>query len=224
MRALILSAGRGERLRPLTDSLPKPLAEVGGEPLIVRHVRRLRECGVCEIAVNISHLGWRIKETLGGGEPFGVSVRYSEEKTALETAGGIRFAMAQNLLPPNEPFLCVNADIVCDIDFSALSVPAGAECLLVLADNPPQHPRGDFSLGADGLLTPPEKDALTYCGVGVYRPHLFSHLPPGETAKLAPVINGAVRRRKAAGIKHCGLWHDAGTPESLAAARAALGG
>ncbi|MBE8158781.1 MAG: nucleotidyltransferase family protein [Betaproteobacteria bacterium] len=223
MRAIILSAGRGVRLRPLTDSLPKPLAEIGGEPLLVRHVRRLRACGICDIAVNISHLGELIKETLGDGGAFGVRIRYSAEQPALETAGGIRTAMARGLLPEDTPFLAINADIVCDINFAELEIPAAADCFLLLADNPPQHPAGDFSLNRRGFVIPPAAETLTFCGVGIYRPQLFLHLPPNEGAKLSPILSDAIRRQKAAGKKHNGLWHDAGTPKSLAAARTALG-
>ena len=198
--------------------------EIGGESLIARHVRRLQKCGICDIAVNISYLGEMIKKSLGDGESFAVRIRYSEEKTALETAGGIRQAIARKLLPEEAPFLCINADIICDIDFAALSIPAAADCLLVMAKNPPQKPAGDFSINENGFLIPPDKNALTFSGVGIYRPKLFMHLPPGGEAKLLPVLLDAIRRQKAAGIKHCGMWQDAGTPESLAAARAAFSG
>lgn len=222
MRAIILAAGRGSRLRPLTDSVPKPLVRAGGEPLIFRHLRRLVACGITDIAVNISHLGGMIENAAGNGDAFGARISYSKEKTALETAGGIRLALARNLLPQEEPFLCVNADIVCNINFAALSLPKKSDCRLVMTPNPPRNPSGDFTLHKNGMLAPPSGETLTYSGVGIYRPQLFMHLPPEGKAKLLPILLDAVRRNAASGEKYNGLWHDTGTAESLAAAEKAL--
>ena len=219
MRAIILAAGRGVRLRPLTDRIPKPLLPVGGQPLIFHHLRRLRAAGIGHIAINTCHLGKMIQDTVGDGAAFGLRISYSPETTALETAGGVRQAIARGLLPDDAPFLCVNADVLCDVDFSTLSLPAAADCHLLMADNPPAHAAGDFSLAADGKLLPPKTDTLTYTGIGVYRPQLFMDTAAGEKARLLPILQKAIAARTATGEKHLGRWHDTGTAESLAAAR-----
>lgn len=224
MKVIVLSAGRGERLRPLTDRVPKALTEIGGESLLARHLRRLAECGFCDAVINIAHLGAQIRSAIKDGSEFGIRVRYSEESPALETAGGIRLALARNLLPQDAPFLSVNADIVCDINFAAMRIGNDAECHLALVRNPPANPRGDFSLSADGMLLPRGADALTYSGVGVFRPKMFAKIAAGESAKLAPLLQKAIAAETATGEIHEGIWHDTGTPQSLAAARAAISG
>lgn len=221
MRAIILAAGRGLRLHPLTDRIPKPLLEVGGRPLIARHLHRLHAAGVERVAINICHLGHMIKDALGDGAAFGLRIDYSEEAVALETAGGIRQALARGLLPADAPFLCVNADVLCDIDFAALSLPVAAECHLLMTENPPAHAAGDFSLTPSGKLLPPQADTLTYTGIGIYRPHLFRHVVAGKKARLLPILQEVITRQAATGERHHGLWHDTGTADSLAAARAA---
>ncbi|MGI9297740.1 MAG: nucleotidyltransferase family protein [Gammaproteobacteria bacterium] len=222
MKVILLSAGRGERLRPLTDRVPKALTEVGGESLLARHLRRLAQCGFCDAVINVAHLGAQIRTAIQDGAEFGMRVRYSEESPALETAGGIRLAIARNLLPQNAPFLSVNADIVCDINFAALRMDSKMNCHLVLTKNPPANPRGDFSLSADGTLLQPGTDALTYSGVGVFHPGMFAEIAPGESAKLFPLLQKAIGDKTATGEIHEGVWHDTGTPASLAAARAAV--
>ena len=222
MQVIILSAGRGERLRPLTDNTPKPLLKVGGKPLIFRHVENLKKCGFADIVINVSYLGEQIKEALGDGADFGVRIAYSEESPVLETAGGIRQAMARGLLPEDAPFLVVNADIICDVNFAAITLPAAADCHLLLTENPPSNPSGDFSLNAEGVLCPPDTDSRTYTGIGVYHPRMFVTLQAGEKAKLLPLLQNAIGRKTATGAIHPGLWRDVGTPESLAAANTLL--
>ena len=220
MRAMILAAGRGERLRPLTDRIPKPLADIGGEPVIVRHIKNLKRCGFDEMVVNTSHLAAMIQKRLGDGREWGARIMYSHEPQALESAGGVRQALARGLLLPEEPFVLVNADIVCDIDFAAFAarLPNWARCHLALTENPPSNPGGDFSL-QNGMLQPPTNNPLTYTGIGVYRPAMFMHLPPGEKSRLLPLLMQATKDSAASAEKHSGQWRDIGTPASLAAAR-----
>lgn len=216
MRAMILAAGRGERMRPLTDTVPKPLLQAGGKPLIVWHIENLVRAGLREIVINHAHLGARIEESLGDGTRFGARIRYSPEGEALETAGGIATALP---LLGTEPFLVVNGDIHTDIDFSALahvdlagSPPALAH--LVLVDNPEHHPRGDFAL--DGrFATQDGTPKLTFSGVGIYRPELFATTPPRTKAKLAPLLTAAMHTRQVTAQHHRGYWLDVGTPARL---------
>lgn len=222
MQVIILSAGRGARLRPLTDSTPKPLIKVGNKPLIYRHIESLKECGFSDIVINIAHLGGQIKEALGDGSNFGVRIAYSEESPVLETAGGIRQAIARGLLPEALPFLVINADIICDVDFACIKLPAAADCHLLLTENPPSNPSGDFSLNAEGMLCPPGMDTRTYTGIGVYHPRMFAGLQAGEKAKLLPLLQNAIERKAATGEVHSGLWRDVGTAESLEAANGLL--
>ena len=217
---MILSAGRGVRLRPLTDRIPKPLLDVGGEPLIVRHLRRLQRAGFMRAVINISHLGAQIKNRLGDGEEFGVRIEYSPEETPLSAAGGIRLAMARGMLSDEEPFLCVNADIVCDLDFAAAR--AFSSCHVWLTKNPPTHAGGDFSLGESGELLFPSTDTKTYTGIGVYLPRMFATLESGKKAELLPILQTAIAAKEISGEVYGGLWHDTGTPETLAAARQAI--
>lgn len=226
MQVIILSAGRGERLRPLTDRIPKPLLPAGDETVLTRHLRQLRECGLCDIVINVAHLGGQIKDAIKDGSQFGVRVCYSEESPALETAGGIRRAIARGLLPDAEPFLSVNADIICDINFAQIEIPTGSQCHLILVPNPPVHPQGDFSLSASGhLLNPKEgsgNSTFTYSGVGVYRPQMFADIQDGEAKKLYPLLQSAIHAQTATGQTHEGLWHDIGTPETLQVAQTHL--
>lgn len=213
MKAMILAAGRGERMRPLTDATPKPLLPVGGKPLIVWHLERLAAAGFKEVVINHAHLGQQIEEMLGDGSQWGITIRYSPEPSALETAGGIVNALS---LLGDAPFLVVNGDVFCDIDFGGLR-----DCLqpdqlayLVLVDNPPQHAHGDFALD-NGKLLLDGMQRLTFSGVAVYNPALFHGVLPGEVAKLAPLLHEAVMRGQAAACHHAGVWHDIGTPERL---------
>jgi N-acetyl-alpha-D-muramate 1-phosphate uridylyltransferase len=225
MKAMILAAGRGERMRPLTDHTPKPLLKVGGKPLIVWHLERLASAGFKEIVINHAHLGKQIEAVLGNGAAWGVSIQYSPEKVALETAGGI--ANALHLLG-SEPFLVVNGDTFTEFDFAALVshlvVPSeglgrGAAvpnflAHLVLVDNPPQHPNGDFAI-QDGSLKHTGKPMLTFSGVGVYHPNLFKEIVKGEPAKLAPLLRKAIDNNAATAQYYQGVWHDIGTPQRL---------
>lgn len=213
---MILAAGRGERMRPLTDRTPKPLLPVGGRPLIVWHLERLAAAGIREIVINHAHLGDQIEALLGDGDAWGVAIRYSEEPAgALETAGGIANALP---LLGDEPFLVVNGDIFCDWDVAHAprSLAAGDLAHLVLVPNPPQHPDGDFSLegqklGAGGTVK------FTFAGIGIYRPELFAGVTRGQPAKLAPLLREAMDAGRISGELHRGRWVDVGTPERLAA-------
>lgn len=215
MKAMILAAGRGERLRPLTDHTPKPLLPAGGRPLIEHTLEALVRAGLADIVINLAHLGWQIRERLGDGGRFGARIQYSDEGAhALETAGGIRQALA--LLGP-EPFIVVNGDIGTDYDFSRLRREPSGDAHLVLAPNPPHHPQGDFRLDG-GNVTPPGDGAqtFTFAGIGAYRPELFASLPPGR-APLAPLLRQAMAAGRISGELHSGFWLDIGTAERLGA-------
>lgn len=217
MRAMILAAGRGERMRPLTDDIPKPLLTAGGKPLIVWQIERLRAAGITDIVINHAHLGHRIEAALGDGAALGVNIGYSPEAVALETAGGIRQAL--QLLGPT-PFIVVNGDIFCDAALSAVRLAAerlredGDLAHLVLVANPHHNPAGDFAL-ADGRVVE-DGPALTFSGIGAYHPALFAGLPPGQPARLAPLLRSAIAGGRVSGASHAGTWIDVGTPERLA--------
>jgi MurNAc alpha-1-phosphate uridylyltransferase len=215
MMAMLLAAGRGERMRPLTDLTPKPLLQVGGKPLIVWHIERLVDAGITDIVINHAHLGKKIEQALGDGSRFGATIRYSDEGTALETAGGIAFALQ---LLGEQPFAVVNGDIWCDYDFARLSGLAANmrqdNAHLVLVNNPPQHPHGDFGL-RDGRVTD-SGPKLTFSGIGLYRPELFMHIPRGSKAPLAPLLREQIAAGRVSGEYHRGLWFDVGTPQRLA--------
>jgi len=211
MRAMILAAGRGERMRPLTDHTPKPLLMVGGKPLIVWHIERLAAAGMTELVINHAHLGQQIEDALGDGRQWQVHIQYSAEVTALETAGGIAYALP---LLGERPFVVVNGDVFTDIDYASLALPTGKLAHLVMVDNPPQHAAGDFSL-VNGLVFESATDRLTFSGVGVYHPSLFDSVQHGQSAKLAPLLKTAMQQQRVTGQHHHGLWHDIGTPERL---------
>ena len=208
---MILAAGRGERMRPLTDHTPKPLLKVGGKPLIVWHLERLAAAGFKEIVINHAHLGAQIEAALGNGAPWGLSIKYSPEKTALETAGGIANALP---LLGSEPFLVVNGDTFTEIDFAFLHLKINMLAHLVLIDNPPQHLQGDFAI-QDGMLKNTGIQMLTFSGVGVYHPDLFADIVSGEPAKLAPLLRKSIDNNAATAQYYQGVWHDIGTPERL---------
>jgi N-acetyl-alpha-D-muramate 1-phosphate uridylyltransferase len=217
MRAMILAAGRGERMRPLTDHTPKPLLPVGDKPLIVWHIERLAQAGIREIVINHAHLGQQIEQALGDGRQWQVDIQYSPEQTALETAGGIAQALP---LLGEQPFLVVNGDVFTDIDYATLALPAASAlpeaklAHLVMVDNPPQHAQGDFALEY-GLVKETGEHKLTFSGVGVYHPQLFQHVVRGQPAKLAPLLKTAMQQALVSGQHHTGIWHDIGTPERL---------
>jgi len=226
MRAMVLAAGRGERLRPITDTTPKPMVPVGGRPLIEWHLEALARGGFRDIVINLSWLGECIRAALGDGARYGVDIRYSEEgPTALEVGGGIFKALP--LLGPG-PFLVVNGDTWTDIDFAALAaraesgMAAAVTARIVFVANPPQHPRGDFALEGERVVER-EHDCLTYSGVGVYRPEFFAGCTAGKFP-LAPLLRRAIATGQLRGELHRGEWWDAGTPERLAALDKRLGG
>ena len=225
MKAMILAAGRGERMRPLTDNIPKPLLPVGGRPLIQWHVENLARAGFRDLVINHAHLGDQIEAYLGGGERFGVSIRYSREPIALETAGGIANAL---VLLGEGPFLVVNGDIFTPYDFSGARHAGetlsrdGLEAHLVMVDNPPYHLAGDFAL-IGGRVAETGKCMLTFSGIGIYTRRLFASVTPGSSAKLAPLLRAAMAAGRVGGEHFAGPWTDVGTPQRLADLDKALG-
>lgn len=213
MKAMILAAGRGERMRPLTDHTPKPLLDVGGRPLIVWHLERLAAAGFREVVINHAHLGAQIEARLGNGSRWGLSIAYSAEGTALETAGGIARALP---LLGDEPFAVVNGDIYTDFDFAGLkhALAPQKQAHLVLVDNPPQHAQGDFHLRGD-QLTAGDGPRLTFAGIAVYRPQVFAAVAPDRPARLAPLLQAMIAEGTVSAEHHRGVWHDIGTPERL---------
>ena len=214
---MLLAAGRGERMRPLTDHTPKPLLEVGGKPLIVWHIENLVRVGICDLVINHAHLGEKIEKTLGNGSQFDAHIQYSSEGNALETAGGIAYAMH---LLGDEPFAVINGDIFCDYDFAKLRERTAKlksnddSAHLVLVNNPAQHPNGDFGLQQQRVTESSAK--LTFSGIGIYRPGLFASIPRGSIAPLAPLLRAQIALGKVSGEHHQGLWVDVGTPQRLA--------
>ena len=217
MKALILAAGRGERMRPLTDHCPKPLLEVAARPLIEYHVRALARAGVEGIVVNHARLGAMIEAQLGDGSRFGVPIHYSPEgEEPLETGGGMLRALP---LLGDAPFIAVNADLFTDYDYSRLpEAPAGL-AHLVMVDNPPHNAGGDFVLRR-GRVTLEGGERLTFAGIGLYQPQLLVGHAPGAFA-LAPLLRSAMAQGKVSGERHSGVWIDVGTPARLAEAEAA---
>jgi N-acetyl-alpha-D-muramate 1-phosphate uridylyltransferase len=219
MKAMVLAAGRGERMRPITDKIPKPLVPVAGKPLIVYHLEALARAGVREVVVNLAYRGSQIREALGDGSRHGVRIEYSDEgPEPIETGGGIFKALP--LLGP-APFLVVNGDVWTDFDFSTLpALESGAHARLVMVPNPPQLARGDFGLEGD-LLVEQDGDRYTYSGIGVYSSDLFAGCEPGKFP-LLPLLKRAIAARRLRGQVYRGVWSDIGTPERLAAVEAEL--
>jgi N-acetyl-alpha-D-muramate 1-phosphate uridylyltransferase len=215
MKAFILAAGRGERMRPLTDTTPKPLLMAGGKPLIVWHLERLAASGFDEIIINHAHLGEQIEVALGDGRQFGLNIRYSPEPPgALETAGGIAHALP---LLGSESFLVVNGDVWCDWDFERAHALAGRQAHLVFVTNPPQHADGDFCLDGETVRYASSGigPTLTYAGTGVFSPEFFAKVPAGAIMKMRPLLDAAIAQGIVTGERHAGRWVDVGTPERL---------
>ncbi|MCK9530181.1 MAG: nucleotidyltransferase family protein [Gammaproteobacteria bacterium] len=212
MKAMILAAGRGERMRPLTDQTPKPLLLAGGKPLIAYHLEALVAAGFTDIVINHAHLGEKIEAALGDGARYGARITYSPEETALETGGGIYRALP--LLGPG-PFVVVNGDVWTDYPYDRLRRSPAGLAHLVLVRNPVQHPQGDFVLGTDGLVIADGEPRLTYAGIGIYRPELFLDCAPGRFP-LAPLLRLAMAHGRVTGELWTGGWVDVGAPERLA--------
>jgi MurNAc alpha-1-phosphate uridylyltransferase len=217
MKAMILAAGHGTRMKPLTDHTPKPLLKVGGKPLIVWHIEKLQKAGFKDIIINIAWLGEQIPKALGDGSQFGVNLYYSDEQKegALETAGGIIKALP---FFNEEPFLVVNGDVWCDYEFSNNN-PLSADDLahLVLVNNPEHNPDGDFSLNKQRIKREGgnvNNKKLTFSGIGYYHPDLFKSLPQGKRP-LAPLLRNSMDNNKVSGELFTGDWRDIGTPERL---------
>ena len=213
MKVMVLAAGRGERMRPLTDREPKPLLRVGGKRLIEYHLERLAAGGFHDVVINTAWLGDMIEAALGGGERYGLAITYSHERPeALETGGGIFHALP---LLGSGPFLLVNGDVWTDIDFGALrrAPPPGSLAHLVLVPNPPQHMRGDFQL-EQGYIAEGEGTRYTYSGIGIYSPRFFDGCEPGKYP-LLPLLRRAIAQHALTGELHEGHWYDIGTIERL---------
>lgn len=220
MKAMILAAGRGERMRPLTDHTPKPLLQVAGKALIEYSLEKLAGAGFTDIVINVAYLGRQIRDYCGDGRRWQVNIEYSDEGAqALETAGGIAKALP---LLGDRPFLAVNADILFDYPLAALRDKPVDLAHLVLIDNPPHHPKGDFCLAEDGLLAEQGPEKFTFSGIGVYHPDLFADVSVGQALKLRPVLNRAMQLGQVSGEYFNGLWLDIGTPERLLAISASL--
>jgi MurNAc alpha-1-phosphate uridylyltransferase len=214
MKAMILAAGRGDRMRPLTDSVPKPLLKAAGKPLIQYAIENLVQAGFTELIINVAYLGEQIMQTLGDGQRFGAQIVYSQEgEEGLETAGGIIHALP---LLGTEPFLVVNSDVACHFPLANLKQSRSGLAHLVMIENPDHHPEGDFSLATDGQLQITGENKCTFSGIGVYRPELFANVPAGKR-KLRPVLEQAMTKGLVSGEKFSGFWLDIGTVERLQA-------
>ena len=233
---MIFAAGRGDRMRPLTDTTPKPLLAVGGKPLIVWQIEALARAGFSDIVVNHAWLGDKLETALGDGRQFGVRIHWSPEGTALETAGGIAHALPLLTADGGDGvFLAVSGDIFCDFDYRqllprtrAMAAAARPQMHLVMVPNPPFHPHGDFALGDDGHLHMPADgaagQALTFGNIGLYDTRLFRDIAPGQKVAMSPYYRDAIRQGTATGERFDGRWENVGTPEQLAALDRALRG
>ncbi|PSF08753.1 N-acetylmuramate alpha-1-phosphate uridylyltransferase MurU [Marinobacter halophilus] len=216
MKAMILAAGKGERMRPLTLHTPKPLLVAGGKALITHHLDNLSRTGFQEVVINHAWLGQQIEQHLGNGEQFGLEIRYSAEGEPLETAGGIVRALPLLIEGSDGWFLVINGDIWTDFPLGQLQPPANPDCdaVLVMTDNPAHHPDGDFHLGPDGVLSACGADKLTFTGISLLHRRLFAGLDD-SAGKLGPVLRNAMARHRVQGVQHHGQWIDVGTPARL---------
>jgi len=208
---MILAAGRGERMRPLTDAMPKPLLKVAGKMLIEYHLDNIKAAGITEVIINHAWLGEKIEKALGDGSRYGLNIRYSAETEALETAGGI-----VNALPiiSDDVFIVINGDVFCDYDLSTLPSSLAGLAHLVLVNNPSHNPDGDFVLTTSGRVEQSGENKLTFSGIGVYHSDLFAGLQNTKQA-LAPLLRTAMEQHQVTGELYQGIWHDIGTPERL---------
>ena len=211
---MILAAGRGERMRPLTDNLPKPLLKVAGKMLIEYHLEKLKAAQITEVVINHAWLGEKIEQALGDGSRYGLTIHYSAEVEALETAGGIINALPLLQDERNNEFIVINGDIFCDYELSNLPSSLSGLAHLLLVENPEHHLQGDFTLTNSGLLEQTGENKQTFSGIGVYHADLFKDYPRGKLA-LAPILRKAMDQQQVTGEFYQGIWHDIGTPERL---------
>jgi MurNAc alpha-1-phosphate uridylyltransferase len=220
MKAMILAAGRGERLKPLTDTTPKALIEVKGQPLIVHHIQNLKLCGINDIVINIAYLGSQIEQCLGSGSEFGVKITYSREVDGgLETGGGIVNALP--LLGLEEPFITLNADVYCDYPLATLKTKLSALAHLVLVNNPVHNPNGDFAIENQLLSNGHENKPYTFAGIAIYHPQFFEGLEVSRYS-IAPIIREKAKLKMISAECYDGMWFDIGTLTRLQTARQAL--
>jgi MurNAc alpha-1-phosphate uridylyltransferase len=220
MKAMVLAAGRGERMRPITDRIPKPLVPVAGKPLIVYHLEALARAGVRDVVINLAYRGAQIREALDDGSRYGVRISYSDEgPDPIETGGGIFKALP---LLGAQPFIVVNGDVWTDFDVGTLPrLDGGAHAHLVMVPNPAHVARGDFALDGDSIVESDKDDRFTYSGIGVFSPEFFHDCQPGKFP-LRPLLSRAIAARKLKGQVYRGVWLDIGTPERLAELEASL--
>ena len=222
MKVMILAAGYGKRLRPLTDHTPKPLVEIGGKPMIVHHLEKLSTAGFTEAVINLGHLGAKIPDALGDGTSWGMSIAYSDEgPDPLETGGGLAKALP---LLGDDTFLVVNGDVWCDMDFASIpkELPAKDDAMLYLVPKPEWRERGDFSLTAEGRVVEDENPQLLYAGLALYHPRILDGAKV-EKFSIVPRLKEAIAGDRVGGVLHSGNWDDVGTPERLEAIRASVG-
>ncbi|MBT3568597.1 MAG: nucleotidyltransferase family protein [Opitutae bacterium] len=222
MKVMILAAGYGKRLRPLTDHTPKPLVEIGGKPMIVHHLEKLSTAGFTEAVINLGHLGAKIPDALGDGTSWGMSIAYSDEgPDPLETGGGLAKALP---LLGDDTFLVVNGDVWCDMDFASIpkELPPDDDAMLYLVPRPEWRERGDFSLTAEGRVVEDENPQLLYAGLALYHPRILDGAKV-EKFSIVPRLKAAISGDRVGGVLHSGNWDDVGTPERLEAIRASVG-
>jgi MurNAc alpha-1-phosphate uridylyltransferase len=216
MKAMILAAGQGERMMPLTKNTPKPLLKIHGKTLIEYSIEALKKAGISDIVINLAYLGEQIKSYLGDGAKFGVNIQYSIEQKALETAGGIIHALP---LLGNAPFMVINADVLCDYELSTFTLPEDSLAHLLLIDNPKHNPKGDFSLSNNRVnqVNQVGEKTHTFAGIGIYHPNFFqAHLHNNAKLALSTLLDEAITTGKLTAEHYAGGWQDIGTPERLA--------